>query len=209
MNEHLIAELMSSFGMRFLGVRRRTGIPPWVASLVTTVGPREGRHGRTVSRSHPDSVEIFNRDWYALSSEAGLFSGEHQFLVSLNPGIDPDFDRAREAADDPEDPSWWECEWGAVELQDGWDLAGQGAASGVVGSGHGYPGFVMSSMNGSVFVVGTVWQEAIGVSVLPRPHCSSTLQEAARRYLAGRRTASEREDLVAWLTRGEDCPPRS
>ncbi|WP_344475943.1 hypothetical protein [Nonomuraea monospora] len=90
-----------------------------------------------------------------------------------------------------------------VELHDTWDLAGAGAASGVLGSGHGHPGFAMSATDSSVFVAGTVWQDSIGVAVVPQPHRSPMLQELARRNLAGRRTAEEREDLLKWLARAE------
>jgi hypothetical protein len=196
---------MSGFGMQFLGLRRKTGIPPLLATMTTCCGANEERHDRVVAFDAAERVARFNADWYAAATEFGLFSVERQFLVALTPAIDPVFDQAREETDDWENPAWWEHTWGLVELHDNWDLAGAGAASGVLGSRHGYPGFVMSATDGSVFVVGTVWQDSIGVAVVPQPHRSPTLRELAHRNLnlTGRRTAEEREDLLKWLARAE------
>lgn len=203
MNEELVAGLMMGFGMRFLCLRRGTGIPARMAGMVTSCGPEEGRRDRVVKLDDPHCIEKFNADWYEMSTEFGLFSADRRFLVSLSPAIDPVFDRAREEADDWEDPAWWERVWGLVELSSDWDLAGAGAASGVLGAGYCTPGFAMSAVDGSVFVVGTVWQDSIGTAVLPEPYRSPTLQELARRSL-GTRTASENEDLIAFLDRGND-----
>ncbi|MEU6711943.1 hypothetical protein ABZ897_10760 [Nonomuraea sp. NPDC046802] len=205
MNEKLVAGLMSGFGMKFLGLMRGTGIPTRVAMVATSASEVELWHVRAVELGDPDRVAQFNADWYALATEFGLFSAERQFLVMLTPAIDPVFDQARESTDDWEDPAWWEHVWGLVELEGDWDLAGAGAASGVLGSGYACPAFVMSATDGSVFVVGAVWRDSIGVAVLPAPHCSAGLQEVARRDLGSRRTEGEREDLLAWLARGEDC----
>ncbi|GAA2915497.1 hypothetical protein GCM10010517_81590 [Streptosporangium fragile] len=204
MNEELVASLMLSFGMKLLGIRRGTGIPAFIAGMVTSCGPKEGRRDRVVKLHDPDRIAKFNADWYAMATEFGLFATDRRFLVSLSPAIDPVFDRAREEAEDWEDPAWWESVWGLVELLSEWDLAGAGAASRVLGSGYGHPGFVMSAVDGSVFVVGTVWQDSIGTAVLPTPYCSPTLRDLARRSM-GSRTASENEDLAAWLARGKDC----
>ncbi|MEU0477741.1 hypothetical protein ABZ260_00950 [Streptosporangium sp. NPDC006013] len=200
MNEELVARLMSSFGMRFLGLRRGTGIPARIAGMVTSCGPDDGRHDRTVELHDSDRVAKFNADWYEMATEFGLFSTDGRFLVSLSPAVDPVFDQAREEADDWQDPAWWECVWGLVELLSDWDIAGAGAASRVLGSGYGYPGFAMSALDGSVFVVGTQWQDSIGVAVVPTPYRSPTLREMARRNM-GTRTASENEDLIAFLGR--------
>ncbi|MEU6781646.1 hypothetical protein ABZ912_20795 [Nonomuraea angiospora] len=178
-----------------------------MAMVATSAYDEESWHVRAVELSDPNWVAKFNADWYALANELGLFSADRRFLVMLTPAIDPAFDQAREAADDWEDPAWWEHVWGLVELEEGWDLAGAGAASGVLGSGYGSPAFVMSAIDGSVFVVGADWRDSIGVAALPAPHCSAGLQEMARRNLDSRRTEGEREDLLAWLARGEDCHP--
>ncbi|MGW0198110.1 hypothetical protein [Nonomuraea sp. NPDC003201] len=203
MNEALVARLMAEFGMKFLGLMRGTGIPACIAGMTTTCSPEEGRRDRVVDRDDPDRVAKFNADWYELATEFGLFSAERRFLVLLTPAIDPVFDRAREEAEDWRNPIWWECMWGLAELMEVWDLAGAGAESGVLGSGHGYPGFTMSAVDGSVFVKGTVWQYSIGTAVLPMPHRSPTLRDLARRNL-GTRTAAENDDMLAWLARGRD-----
>lgn len=204
LNEELVARLMLGFGMKFLGLKRRTGIPAFIGGMVTSCGREEGRRDRIVKLHDPDRVMKFNADWYAMATEFGLFSKDRCFLVSLSPAIDPVFDRAREEAEDWKNPVWWESVWGLVELLNDWDLAGAGAASHVLGSGYSHPDFVMSAVDGSVFIAGTVWQDSIGTVVLPMPYCSPTLRSLARRSIRSR-TASEGEDLEAWLARGEEC----
>ncbi|GII77229.1 hypothetical protein Sru01_22110 [Sphaerisporangium rufum] len=171
--------------------------------MVTSCGPEEGRRDRIVKLPDPDRVVKFNADWYEIATEFGLFAADRSFLVALSPAIDPVFDQAREEAHDWEDPVWWQSMWGLVELADDWDLAGQGAASGILGSGYGHPGFSMSAVDGSVFIVGTVWQDSIGTVVLPKPYRSPTLRGLAHRNM-GSRTAAEEEDLIAFLNR-EHC----
>lgn len=205
-NEELVARLTSGFGMIFLGLRRGTGIPANLAGSVTSCSRTEGRRDRTVELHDPERIEKFNADWFEMATELGLFSEDHRFLVALSPAIDPIFDQAREAAENWKDPVWWEWVWGLFKLQDGWDLAGAGAESGVLGSGYGYPGFAMSAMDGSVFIVGTVWQDSIGTAALPEPYNSPTLRELARRRM-GKRTDSENRDLAIFLGRGKDCIP--
>ncbi|GII67028.1 hypothetical protein Skr01_71130 [Sphaerisporangium krabiense] len=202
LNEELVARLMAGFGMRFVCLTRRTGIPAFIAGMATSCSPEEGRRDRVVGLDDPQRVGKFNADWYELSTEYGLFSADRRFLVSLTPAIDPAFNSAREEADDWEDPAWWEHSWGLVELSDEWDLAGAGAASGVLGSEYGHPGFAMSAIDGSVLIAGTVWQDSIGSAVLPKPYRSPTLRELARRNV-GFRTPSENEDLITFLNRNE------
>ncbi|MFF5110015.1 hypothetical protein [Streptosporangium sp. NPDC000509] len=204
MNEKLAARLMLRAGLKLLDIRHRTGIPTFIAGMVTSCGPQEGRCDQVINLDDPDRVAKFNADWYAMATDFGLFSADRRFLVALSPAIDPVFDQAREETDNWEDPAWWESVWGLVELLDDWDLAGAGAASHVLGSGYGYPEFAMSAIDGSVFVAGTVWQDSIGITVLPAPYCSPTLQDSARKSL-GSRTVSENEDLAAWIVRGKDC----
>ncbi|MEV4476527.1 hypothetical protein [Nonomuraea sp. NPDC049504] len=200
MNEELVAERMSAFGMRFLGLKRGTGIPTRLTGVVTCAGGNDGRHDRIISLEDEDRVTRFNAEWYELATEYKLLSADRQFLVALTPAIDPVFAQAREATDDWEDPAWWEYTWGLVELEESWDIAGAGAASGVLGSTYGEPAFVMSSLDGSVFVAGTRWEDSIGVAVVPEPYRSSTLRKLARRNLdVGRITEEEEKDLRVWL----------
>lgn len=197
---------MSSFGMRFLCLKHATGIPTLIAGMVTSCGRGEGRSDRTVKLDDPDRVAKFNSDWFEMATDLGLFSTKRRFMVSLSPAIDPVFAQAREETDNWEEPAWWESVWGLVELHSDWDLAGAGAASGVLGAGFGHPSFAMSAEDGSVFIVGTVWQDSIGIAAMPKPHCSPTLREVARRNM-GSRTVSENRDLAMFLERGKDCIP--
>jgi len=206
MNEELIAGLMSSFGMKYLCLKRETGIPTVMARMVTCCGRDEGRRDRTVESRDPDRIAKFNSDWFEMATDLGLFSAGRRFMVSLSPAIDPVFDQAREETDNWKDPAWWESVWGLVELDSDWDLAGAGAASRVLGAGFGHPSFATSAEDGSVFIVGTVWQDSIGVAAMPEPHRSPTLRELARRNM-GKRTASENRDLAMFLERGKECIP--
>jgi hypothetical protein len=202
-NQELAEGLMAGFGLRLLSVRRGTGIPTLIARMATCAGRQDGRRDRIIEQTDPDLVVRFNSDWYDLAIESGLFAIDRQFLVALSPAIDPVFDRARDEADDWQNPAWWEYVWGLVELQENWDIAGAGAESGILGSAYGVPGFAMSATDGSVFVVGTRWEGSIGIAVVPMPYRSRTLRELARRNLDAGRTEEEKEDLRAWLAREE------
>ncbi|WP_229400403.1 hypothetical protein [Micromonospora okii] len=193
------SKIMPGFGLRFLGFKRSTGIPNFVAWSVTSCHPREGRRDRTVGIDDPDRVSKANAGWYALATELKLFSAERLFLVSLDLSIDLAADRG--SVD--EDPA--EMVWGLVELLDEWDIMGAGAASRILGWGFGCPGFAMSAVDGSVFVQGTVWQDSIGSSALPCPSQVPSLREMVRKNLGKPyRTAAENEDALSWLAR-TDC----
>jgi hypothetical protein len=126
-----------------------------------------------------------------LSTEFGLFSDGRQFLLSISVPR-PD------AVDDTD----VEGVWSVVELLSDWDIMGAGCAVGVTGSQYGSPSFVMSALDGSVFVQGTVWQDSIGTVVLPNPHRVLSLRGIARLNVGKPyRTAAEDEDTLAWLAR--------
>lgn len=190
-NAEVLAQAMKDCGLRFLGFRRGTGIPPYVAGMITSCCPDEGRRDRTVALDDPVRVPKANADWFELATEFGLFSVDRQFLLSISvpsPGAVDDTDV--------------EGVWGFVELLDDWDIMGAGCAVGVTGSRYGCPAFVMSALDGSVFVQGTVWQDSIGTVVLPNPHRVRSLRDVARLNVGKPyRTAAEDEDTLAWLAR--------
>ncbi|MBL7498752.1 hypothetical protein I6A84_04410 [Frankia sp. CNm7] len=156
LNVELLARALEGCGLRFLGFRYLTGIPPFAAGMVTSCHPDEGRRDRTVRLDDPDLVSKANADWYALATEFGLFSAERQFLLGISVPIGSG--GGKTVSHDEE----VEAVWGLVELLDDWDIMGKGAAAGITGGPYGRPAFVMSAVDGSVFVQGTVWQDCIG-----------------------------------------------
>ncbi|MEV5493028.1 hypothetical protein AB0L47_34495 [Streptomyces bobili] len=191
MNAEILAQAMKDCGLRFLGFRRGTGIPPYVAGMVTSRHSDEGRRDRTAALDDPARVPKANAGWFELATRFGLFSANRQFLLSISVPH-PD------AVDDTD----VEGVWGLVELLDDWDIMGAGCAVGITGSQCGRPAFVMSALDGSVFVQGTVWQASIGTAVLPNPHRVQSLRDVARLSVGKPyRTAAEDEDTLAWLAR--------
>ncbi|MER6450552.1 hypothetical protein [Streptomyces venezuelae] len=109
----------------------------------------------------PRLHERANGDWYRLSVEGGLFSGsDRRFL--LPGGLVGDGSR----------------QWVCVELQDEWDVMGEGAR-GLLGSAHCRPEFRMLSLDGSVLVFATTWQYGLSTSVLADPGRSQVLRRFA------------------------------
>ena len=198
MDCEFLERTMPACGLRFLGLRRSTGIPPYLAGMVTSRHPDEGRRDRTVSLDDPDRVAKANADWHELATEYGLYSEERKFLLSLP--IPVVSEGAENLADD-EPP---EAVWGLVELLDTWDVMGKGGEVRITGWDYGCPAFVMSAVDGSVFVQGTMWQDSIGTAVLPAPHHVKALRDVARLNLGKPyRTAAENEDTLVWLARGD------
>ena len=199
MDSDSLAKVMLNCGLKFLGFKRSTGIPVFAAGMVTSRHPDEGRQDRTVSLEDPDFVAKANADWYALATEFGLFSVDRRFLLSVDLSVDLD-DVEALAPDEP-----GECVWALVELLDNWDIVGVGAASGITGRTYGDPAFVMSAVDGSVFVQGTMWQDSIGTAVLPTPHRVRSLRDVVRLNVGKLyRTVDENEDALLWLAREED-----
>ncbi|MFF1816477.1 hypothetical protein ACFVWG_04230 [Kribbella sp. NPDC058245] len=130
-----------------------------------------------------------NADWFELATRFGLFSAESHFLLAISVPHP-------KAVDDTD----VEAAWGLVELLDGWDIMGAGCAAGITGGPFGHPAFVMSALDGTVFLQGTVWQDSIGTCVLPSPNRVQSLRDVARLNIGDSyRTAAENEDTIAWL----------
>ncbi|WP_159772497.1 hypothetical protein [Streptomyces sp. HM190] len=190
-NTEMLTQAMKDAGLRFLGLRRGTGIPPYIAGMVTSCHPDDGRRDRTAALDDHARVPKANAGWFELATKCGLFSADRQFLLSVS--------MPRPDAVDETDV---EGVWGLVELLDDWDIMGAGCAAGVTGSRYGFPAFVMSALDGSVFVQGTVWQDSIGTAALPRPDRVRSLREVARLSVGKPyRSAAENEDTLAWLAR--------
>lgn len=199
MDSEFLQHAMLECGLRFLGLKRSTGIPPYLAGMVTSCHPDEGRRDRTVDLEDPDRVAKANANWHQLAMEYGLFSEERRFLLSLP------ISAGSEGADNSADDEPPEAVWGLVELLDGWDIMGKGGEVRITGWDYGCPAFVMSAVDGSLFVQGTMWQDSIGTAVLPVPHRVKALRDIARLNVGKPyRTAAENEDTLAWLARGDE-----
>ncbi|NAS26641.1 hypothetical protein GT755_33825 [Herbidospora sp. NEAU-GS84] len=201
MNEEFVARDLAACGVRLIGIRRYTGVPPQMAARIATVGPEDGRRDQIFKADDPDLAAAFNRAWYATAVEHGLFSEGERFLIAMDQGKDPDFFQAREESDAWRNPRWWELVWALVELEPGWDLGGAGSRSRILGSG-GHPAFDLSSADGSVIVGATWWEDdTVSLMVLTEPHRVETLRAQALRILEGSTLDAEKEELTAWLAR--------
>ncbi|WP_061289703.1 hypothetical protein [Herbidospora cretacea] len=202
MREDFIARDLAACGVRLIEIATGTGVPPQMAARIATAGPEDGRRDQIFEVDDPDLAAAFNRAWHATAVEHGLFSDGERFLIALEPGVDPDYFQAREESEGSHrNPRWWEMVWVLVELEPGWDLGGAGSRSHVLGS-HGHPAFDLSSVDGSVFVGATCWEDdTLSLMVLPHPHRAQTLRGQALRLLEGLNLDSEEEDLRRWLAR--------
>ncbi|MFD8997893.1 hypothetical protein [Streptomyces abikoensis] len=170
------------------------GVPPAplplkAAWLLAACGPGDGRKDAWVDgwvdEDVPGLEEEANKGWFALAVEQGLFGPEREFLVHVP------FDG---------DSSGWV----RVRLLDEWDIMGAGAASGLLGSGSGYPEFVMASLDGRVGMRGTTYQSGVSSIVVPEPWRAPTVYTYMNR-LTERATQPDtldeydREQVQAWL----------
>ncbi|MFD5975690.1 hypothetical protein [Streptomyces bacillaris] len=142
-------------------------IPPLVTGQASSCPPEDGRTESMVEIEDPLLLEKANAEWHRLSLEAGLFTeSDRRFLVAISP--------------EEEGPSQWIC----VELQDSWDIMGEGA-SGLLGSGYCRPEFRMLSLDGTVLSCGTTWESAISTFVLKSPNRSQVLRKFAEWVATG------------------------
>lgn len=165
-------ELKESLAAAGLLVQEECGdlgglIPPLVTGQAPSCPLEDGRTESLVDIEDPLLLEKANADWYRLSVEAGLFTEvDRRFLVALTPEEDG--------------PSQWIC----VELQDSWDIMGNGA-SGLLGSGYCRPEFRMLSLDGAVLCCGTTWESAISAFVMKEPRNSQVLRKFAEWVATG------------------------
>jgi hypothetical protein len=102
-------------------------------------------------------VERINAAWLTLATRHRLIAGGRQltgdggvFLLSIRGG--------------------GERQWLRVRLVEPWDLAGLGAASGVLGSGAGRPDFAMLALQGWVAIRATTGEDGVELWALPYPN---------------------------------------
>jgi hypothetical protein len=178
-------------------------VPLPVFAVVATVscGHETGRRDAYVGFDEPDLIGQANRGWYELATSFGLFDADREFLLALpahryNPRVD-----LRQP-----------YVWRRVRLLDDWDV--MGAACGIrrgrsvlgfddclLGSRAGRPEFSMLSLDSTVSVVGTTWQD--GISSLAVPHPGDT--EPVRKLIDYETSQAEdmqeqRLDATPWRT---------
>ncbi|MFF4315015.1 hypothetical protein [Streptomyces sp. NPDC001507] len=130
-------------------------------------------------------IEKANDGWFRLALDHGFLGDDREFLLGVN------------HADDDSVPV---LRWARVRLVEEWDIMGAGVATGMLGSAAGFPEFAMLSLDGSVILRGTTWQEFIGSLVVPDPHRVQIIRDyVARRSASPRTPAAERAEGEAWL----------
>ncbi|WP_404815770.1 hypothetical protein [Streptomyces thermolineatus] len=175
-----------------------------VGATVSCTHEETGRQDAFVGFDDPHLIEHANRGWYELATSFGLFDANREFLLALpacryNPRVDLD------------QPSVWR----RVRLLDDWDVMGAacsirrgrsvlGFDECLLGSRAGRPEFAMLSLDSTVSVVGTTWQDGIGSLAVRNPGDT----EVVRRLIDLEANGTEwsrhrRAQAVAWLQRRE------
>lgn len=180
-----------------------TALPVSVMSAMASCTHEEtGRQDAFVGFDDQQLIEQANRGWYALATSFGLFDASREFLLALpahryNPRVDLYQPRI----------------WRRVRLLDAWDVMGAACAirrgrsvlgydDCLLGSRSGRPEFAMLSLDSTVAVVGTTWQDGIGSLAVPNPGDT----EPARRLIDWEATGADvprdrRAQAIAWLQR--------
>ncbi|GAA4681317.1 hypothetical protein GCM10023347_40160 [Streptomyces chumphonensis] len=169
-------------------------LPALVARYVTQLFPEDGRQDVLLRHGTPHLTARLNEEWERTAVASGLFgdgrSGERTFLVGI--------EMKAGTADEEDIPAY---RWARVTLSEGWDIAGAGCASGVLGTGRNNPTFAMASVRGDVLMVAGYWQVGVGFAVISQPEHVSRLRDHARRIAAFPHVEpATREWADRWLT---------
>ncbi|MEU0280354.1 hypothetical protein [Streptomyces sp. NPDC006195] len=179
MGSELHQELLGKFseaGFRVLEVvgTRDDLAPVLVARYVTQLHQDDGRRDVIIDHAESDLHSKINEEWEKVAWECGLFSmtrdGRPEFLIGVDVAVDM-----------PDESEFKAYRWVRVSLSDGWDVAGVGCESGILGSGRNNPTFVMMSVSGDVVMVAGYWQIGIGFAVASHPERIPMLREHAKR----------------------------
>ncbi|MEU9119348.1 hypothetical protein AB0C96_05715 [Streptomyces sp. NPDC048506] len=189
MDESRLAASLAKAGLKYLGMADSTAplIPPALAGFANSC-PAEGvTDVEYLMSDDPQLLEKANSGWYRLSREGGLFpTGNPEFLLAVNYA-------------EPDEPHVWR--WARVSLSDPWDIAGTGAATGILGNGSGHPAFVMLALDGNAIIRAQQGEKSTEFVLVREPHRVRFFRQhgewMARRPRTGEfdRTAIER-----WLT---------
>ncbi|MFF0629959.1 hypothetical protein [Streptomyces sp. NPDC004296] len=158
MDESRLADSLDEAGLKYLGMVDSTTplIPPNLAGFANSC-PAEGVAGvEYLTSEDPQFLEKANSGWYRLTREGGLFAaGDPEFLLAVN-------------CAEPDEPRVWR--WARVSLSDQWDIAGAGAATGILGNGFGHPAFVMLSLDGNAIVRAQQGEKSTEFVLVREPH---------------------------------------
>lgn len=151
-------------------------LPTFAVNTLISCGVESGRRDAYVGFDEPDFIVRANQAWFALATSSGLFDADRELLLAM--------------------PSRWH----RVRLLDGWDVMGAACSVQHMGSRAGRPEFAMLSLDGTVAVLGTTWQD--GISSLAVPHPADT--EPVRRFIEYVASTAEgprdwRPEAQAWL----------
>ncbi|MFE3637674.1 hypothetical protein [Streptomyces sp. NPDC059168] len=188
MNEKELSRSLVGAGLRWLGAADGLDplIPPNLATFVSSCSSEDGTIGSTVRLDDPQLRERVNSEWYRLAQSCGLFNEEdRKFLLAVD-GLGGDF------------PGWW---WGRVELLDEWDIADEGAATRILGTGPLRPSFVMLSPDGQAILRCDVGEESIDLTALRNPgHVNFLLQQGEWMARSPRVEGRVKGAIERWLS---------
>lgn len=171
-----ILDKISATGFSFLEVvdTRDELTPVLVARYVTQLYPQDGRRDVIIDHEEPNLHSKINEEWERAATECGLFSvtgdGEREFLIGIDISVDV-----------PDEPEFNSYRWVRVSLSEGWDIAGAGCESGLLGTGRNNPTFAMMSVSGEVVMIAGYWQIGIGFGIASHPEKILKLREHAKR----------------------------
>ncbi|MFJ7067820.1 hypothetical protein [Streptomyces sp. NPDC101115] len=171
-----------------------------VSATVSCTQEETGRRDAFTDFREPHLIERANRGWYELATSFGLLDANREFLLALpahryNPRGDVDQPRR----------------WCRVRLLDTWDVMGAACAiprgrsvSGygecLLGSRAGRPEFAMLSLDSTVCVVGTTWQDGIGTLAVPDPGDTVPVRRMIDWEVSGADVPHDRRaQAIAWL----------
>lgn len=180
-------------------------LPVFAVGATVSCGDGTGRRDMYVDFDAPSLIERANQGWYELATSFRLFGADREFLLALPAHLHS----ARAAS------RHRKSVWRRVRLLDDWDVMGAGCAVSrgmnehgypehLLGSGAGRPEFAMLSLDSTVAVIGTTWQN--GISSLAVPNPSDT--EPVRNTIGWAATSewdsrSDRAEALAWLRHHE------
>ncbi|AJT65036.3 hypothetical protein T261_3366 [Streptomyces lydicus] len=155
--------------------------------------PEDGRRDFVIGHEEPNLHSSINEEWESVARECGLFSvtpdGRREFLIGIDVSVD--------MSDESEFMSY---RWVRVSLSDGWDIAGAGCESGLLGAGSNNPTFAMMSVSGDIVMIAGYWQIGIGFAVVSHPEKILKLQEHAGRIASYEHIESaQRNWAERWL----------
>lgn len=184
-------ELQAELAAAGLGFVRMVGanapfVPPQVAGFASSCGNDDVLLGESISLKDASLVERVNSAWYQVACEGGLFQEEdRRFLLAVE----------RKAAGGGNGLWWVE-----VELLDTWDLAGAGAAGGLLGLSRGRPSFTMLALSGEVIVRVTCGEVSADIVQVSQPYRIDVLRLQAE-FMVGWRDTDEftRATIRRWI----------